>query len=230
MSPELERFAATIRRRLDELKTNPRRAAINAGMNERSIRAVLEGHAPKLERIAEICHALDMEFTFGKASATASEGDLAREPRQRRGGAALRGPPLTAAGVTGEQAETPARVGSGDAAAGFSPDGCVLFDAKFLSRWGLDPERCLAITMADDAMAPTILSGCSILGDMHRLQRVPDQICLLFHDGEFIVRRARQDNKGRWWIVCDNPLWQSVPWAEQARIVAQVVWSARILL
>ena len=35
-----------------------------------------------------------------------------------------------------------------------------------MSRWGLDPERCLAITMADDAMAPTILSGCSILGDM----------------------------------------------------------------
>ena len=122
------------------------------------------------------------------------------------------------------------RLADSDAAAGFSPHGCVVFDAKFLSRWGLDPERCLAITMADDAMAPTILSGCSILGDMHRLQRVPDQIYLLFHDGEFIVRRARQDNKGRWWIVCDNPLWQSVPWAEQARIVAQVVWSARILL
>ena len=60
-------FVAAIRERLDARKLSARAAASQAGLPERSVQGVLEGHVPSIERAAEICHALGLEFYVGPA-------------------------------------------------------------------------------------------------------------------------------------------------------------------
>ena len=60
-----EHFSAVIKRRLSETKQNQHQAAIKKGLPQDAIRSVLRGHVPKLERAAEICAALGLEFYIG---------------------------------------------------------------------------------------------------------------------------------------------------------------------
>ena len=64
-------FAAAIRERLAARKLSARAAASNAGLPERSVQGVLDGHVPSIERAARICAALDLEFHLGPAGARA---------------------------------------------------------------------------------------------------------------------------------------------------------------
>ena len=82
-------FVAAIRERLKARKVSARAAASNAGLPERSVQGVLEGHVPSIDRAAQICRALDLEFTLGPVragAATAGESPGAAKPRTARGG------------------------------------------------------------------------------------------------------------------------------------------------
>ena len=54
-----------IRRELERRGTNPFRAAKEAGLPGNAIRYVLDGHEPKVGRLANICDALSLEFYIG---------------------------------------------------------------------------------------------------------------------------------------------------------------------
>ena len=77
-------FVAAIRQRLKARKVSARAAASDAGLPERSVQGVLEGHVPSIDRAAEICRALDLEFTLGPVragAATGAESPGAAKPR-----------------------------------------------------------------------------------------------------------------------------------------------------
>ena len=61
----LEDFSALVRRRLDETGLSQYRAALASGLPPDAIRSVLEGHVPRLDRVASICEALGLEFYIG---------------------------------------------------------------------------------------------------------------------------------------------------------------------
>lgn len=58
-------FPTIIQARLKEKNVNKYRAALDAGLPEDAIRSVLDGHVPKLDRVEEICRALDFEIYIG---------------------------------------------------------------------------------------------------------------------------------------------------------------------
>ena len=60
-----DQIADAIRAALAARNTNPRRAAIEAGLPENAIRTVLQGHPPNADRLREIAEALGLEFYFG---------------------------------------------------------------------------------------------------------------------------------------------------------------------
>ena len=57
-------FAAMVRQRLEAMDTSAITAAEAAGLPRDAIRYVLRGHAPSLDRAAEICEALGMELVI----------------------------------------------------------------------------------------------------------------------------------------------------------------------
>ena len=58
-------FAGLVRRRLAETRQSKHRAAVDGGLPQDAIRSVLNGHSPRLERLEEICDALDLELYVG---------------------------------------------------------------------------------------------------------------------------------------------------------------------
>ena len=85
-------FVTAIRERLAARKLSARAAASNAGLPARSVQGVLEGHVPSIDRAAEICEALDLEFHLGPARSDApgrQEAPGGTKPKARRHGLGL---------------------------------------------------------------------------------------------------------------------------------------------
>ena len=92
MKPIHAGFVAAIRERLKARKVSARAAASNAGLPERSVQGVLEGHVPSIDRAAEICRALDLEFYLGPVRSRVqgrAELPAAAGPKTARGGPGL---------------------------------------------------------------------------------------------------------------------------------------------
>ena len=58
-------FARIVRSRLEEIGQSPYRAAVSHRLPRDSIRYVLSGRMPRLDRVAQICDALGLEFYVG---------------------------------------------------------------------------------------------------------------------------------------------------------------------
>ena len=92
MKPIHAGFVAAIRERLKARKVSARAAASNAGLPERSVQGVLEGHVPSIDRAAEICRALELEFYLGPVRSRVqgrAESRAAAGPKTARGGPGL---------------------------------------------------------------------------------------------------------------------------------------------
>ena len=78
-------FVRVVKDRLDEEGTSPRAAALRAGLPVRSIRSILEGHVPSLERAGEVANALGIQFEIGTADSRKPDcSGGALTPRQIR--------------------------------------------------------------------------------------------------------------------------------------------------
>ena len=74
-------FAETVRRRLAERGQSQYRAAVNSGLPQDAIRAVLNGHVPRLNRAGQICRALGLELYIGPARDVQVKADGAEPSR-----------------------------------------------------------------------------------------------------------------------------------------------------
>ena len=61
----MESFRAIVEKQLERRGTSAIRAALGAGLTRDAIRSVLRGRSPSVDRAAEICEALDLEFYIG---------------------------------------------------------------------------------------------------------------------------------------------------------------------
>lgn len=66
-TPPTMRFREIVQQRLKEMGVSPITAARTAGLKRDSIRGILRGRAPSIDRAAEICAALGLEFYIGPA-------------------------------------------------------------------------------------------------------------------------------------------------------------------
>lgn len=204
---DAHRFRLTVEENLGG--RSPITVALAANLPREAIRSVLEGHQPSLERAANICEALGLEFYIGP-------------PRPR-----LRASPSADDDLA---SCTPWPIQIGDPRDGCAPAGCMWFTKGFLQAWGLDPMRCDVHHVDYDAMAPVIESNSRILADLRRREKVPEGLYLVEADGERFVRRARQVAGDQWVMVCDNPALEDVPWPSDASILGRVVWTTKMLV
>lgn len=107
--------------------------------------------------------------------------------------------------------------------------GQVWFRRDWLDNHGLDPARCMVISVRGESMEPTLPDGCSILVDRQRTRRGDGRIFVIDTEDGLIVKRLGKEGR-RWVLVSDHDAWPSEPWPAGAEPVGQVVWMARTLV
>jgi len=73
----MESFRAIVEKQLERRGTSAIRAALGAGLTRDAIRSVLRGRSPSVDRAAEICEALDLEFYIGPPRSAAASTESA---------------------------------------------------------------------------------------------------------------------------------------------------------
>lgn len=148
--------------------------------------------------------------------AAALQGQPARAPRDDLAVVSI---PRLAIGVS---------AGSGTLDANESPVGAIAFDAQWLRRLGLRPQRASIIQVAGESMLPTLNDGDDILVDHDDgPDRIRDGLYVLRLDGVLMVKRiATGPLRGSFSVISDNPLypaWKDVDPAILS-IIGRVVW------
>ena len=103
-------------------------------------------------------------------------------------------------------------------------DSSLWISRALLEKQGIDPARCSAACVGDEAMEPTLPKGCGVLVDHTRTAWQPPCITVVRTDERAIVRRAALDKDGRRLMRSDHPGWPDSPLPDGAEIVGQVRW------
>ena len=107
--------------------------------------------------------------------------------------------------------------------------GEVRFQRGWLEEHAIDPTRCVVIRVAGESMEPTLPGGCSILINRARVKRKTGYIyAIRTYDGLIVKRLKRADNE--WQLLSDNPAWPEIDWPDDAKIIGQVISTARSLI
>ena len=111
---------------------------------------------------------------------------------------------------------------------GFSPNGCATFGLDFLLNFDLDPDRCEVVEIFDDSMAPEFPAQSAGLVDLRRTEPVDGRVYALGVP-YLTVRRVRNTPLGGMVALPDNPAYPPLSWAENFKVVGQVVWTSHMV-
>ena len=211
---------------LAEANVGARRFEAANGLKPWSLRGLLDNsrqQVPSVDRAAEICEALGLEFYIGPP----------RDASRARNVIAAWDDPNS--GASAGAFVTPWPVPMADPApmageaGGFSPHGCAWFGQDFLKDFGLDPVQCEVIEIRDDEMAPALANGSVGLIDKQRRLLSSGFIYAIRCNGRLMARRAVLTGDG-WTAVAEKPDYASIPWTDEIETVGLIVWTARMLL
>ena len=174
-----------------------------------------------LDRLAEICRAVSLEFYVGPPRGETLEAPPAFPPdteSHRMGD--RKGKVFTPYPVPIREGHAPQHVG-------FSPNGCAYYGLDFLLKFDLNPKLCEVVEIFDDSMAPEFPAGAAGLLDLRRTEMVDGRICALGVP-HLTVRRLLKRKSG-WSAVPDNPEFGMVSWQDHFTVVGQVVWTSHVV-
>ena len=100
------------------------------------------------------------------------------------------------------------------------------FRSEWLSKMGLQADRCRIIGVMGESMEPTLPAGCVILLDLNRTTILDGHIYVVRSEDGLIVKRAGKTERGRWLMVSDHPDWEPVTWPQNAVVRGEVKWMA----
>ncbi len=217
---------------------------------------MLDGRAPSIERVAQICDVLGFEFYAGPRLSGEGDGSPTDEPSLpqsppnaiaslvadelaslradlradiREIGAAVTDP--EGLGVRAVQTfEVEAAAGDGAFVLDESPvAGPVWFRRDWIAQQGIDPVQAVVISVRGDSMEPTLPAGCKILVDRRRRKRRNKHVFVFNVPEGLVVKRLRREDDGAWILASDSdsPDWPDVPWPAGAEIVGEVRWMSR---
>ena len=107
--------------------------------------------------------------------------------------------------------------------------GQLWFRRDWLDEHGLDATQCTVIGVAGESMEPTLMAGSKILLNRLRTDWRKDRIYVVRTDDGLVVKRAGQDKTGQRLLVSDHPAWEDAPLPDDAVVIGEVVWMARVL-
>ena len=102
------------------------------------------------------------------------------------------------------------------------------FRRDWLRKYGINPDKCSLIDVLGDSMEPELRDKAIILIDHQRTRRLAGRIFAVRSDDSLQIKRLEHDNHD-WLLVSDNEAYPPVPWAREAVVIGQVMWTGRTL-
>ena len=92
-----------------------------------------------------------------------------------------------------------------------------------------EPGRLMLLEVRGDSMAPTLVNGDLVLGDLRVVRAGADGIYILRECDDLVVKRIQRNRRGaRLMIRCDNPAYAQIEAAAAAvKVVGRVIWMGR---
>lgn len=225
-------FPTLVRDRLREMSVSAISAAQRAGLNRDAIRSVLRGRSPSVDRAAEICRALGLEFYVGpprkpsrSAQATSSEG---AEGETQKLLDVLNAAADRLSDIR-DYVEVPVY---SEEITSFSPHlnrvaECTFpYRTSWLERYGVDPKRCFMVRLRGEQMAPTLPDKCFVLVNEAATELRDGGVFVVRHRKRIMVRRAEKSRNG-WWLKNDGERRWKQRWTVGAQVFGEIVWMAR---
>lgn len=103
--------------------------------------------------------------------------------------------------------------------------GPVWFRRDWLDGHGIDPTRCVMISVRGESMEPTLPAGFKILVDRERTRRRAGRIFVVNTAEGMVVKRLGRTGR-RWLLLSDHPSWEPAPWPREAEVVGEVRWAS----
>ena len=103
--------------------------------------------------------------------------------------------------------------------------GPVWFRRDWLDGHGIDPTRCVVITVRGESMEPTLPAGAKILVDRARTRRRAGRIFVVNTAEGLVVKRLGRAGR-RWLLLSDHPSWEPAPWPREAEVIGEVRWAS----
>ena len=103
--------------------------------------------------------------------------------------------------------------------------GPVWFRRDWLDGHGIDPTRCVVITVRGESMEPTLPAGAKILVDRERTRRRAGRIFVINTAEGLVVKRLGRAGR-RWLMHSDHPSWEPAPWPREAEVIGEVRWAS----
>ena len=244
----MRRFKDIVAERLEQLGKTALTAATGTQLEPYTLqRVVKRNQVPSVERAAEICEALGLEFYIGppresgipqagpqEAAAEAGDGPPWKEIVEKLNllEQRLDGQPVTAVqAMPGMRAvgvvRLKAAAGHGSPDTGATPAGVTWFSEEWLQQRKLDPVLCTVMRVYGDSMEPTLPDQSSILIDRSQRDLLDGKIFVSRIKDELVVKRAKLD-RGRWLLISDNPVWPPIePHPTRTEIYGAVRWTSR---
>lgn len=239
-----------------------RRFEATHGLRRWSLRGLLDQVNPKVpsvDRAAEICDALGLEFYVGPPRGAGEGspvplGGLEESTRSlvglttRAGGnpipkdlwpvLAVRYGDVPVAGRDDVPAgdrpvdviEIETPAGARRIALDEQAVGLFWFRRNWLWQRAIDPVRCIVMRVRGSSMDPTLPDGCWIVVDKSRNELAEEGVFVARTDEGIVARRATRNKGGGWRMEADNPSWEDRLWPSGATPIGRVVGMTRLFV
>ena len=227
-----------------------REISIAAVGHESALRNLKNGKDVRISTILGLCKELGIEVILGPANQPDDLNQIKRDSETVAGDATLkaldellnvtaylRDTALTLShkvatpkpdykpGIHPEVAELAAYAGDGATTLGNTVVAHVPFKGAWLESLGIDPDKCIVISVRGESMEPTLPDGCSILVSRAKRRRRQGRVYVLYSDEGVLVKRLVKQN-GNWLLRSDNPALPDMPWTKSCEIVGEVCMMA----
>ena len=230
-----EQIRRAIQQSMSRSGAGARTLEAKLGLKPWSLRGILDRRRPQVpsvDRAAEICKALGLEFYIGPprepgrgAQAASSDGteDEAQKLLDILKSVADR------LGDLQDYVEVPVY---SEEITGFSPQlnramECTFpYRTRWLERYGVDPRRCFMARLRGEQMDPTLPDKSFVLVNEAATELREGGIFVVSHRARIMVRRAEK-SPNAWWLKNDGkPRWKQ-RWTAGGQVFGEVVWMAR---
>ena len=214
MTTPREILAKGMRETLMRDETSVYALAKKAGLPKRSVQSVLSGHAPSIDRAAEICEAFGLEFYIG--------------PPRDRSLPEVRGydPDLDGADYV-MVPKLPIQLAAGHGALApetEEPVERLAFRREWMRRYGLQPGQVSIVEVMGDSMMPALADGDSVLVDHQRNEPRQGKIFAVRNGDDLLVKRLQKEPAGGWQLTSDNEHYEPIRFGSGGGLIGEVVW------
>ena len=215
-----DQIREVVSRALEDAKVGACRLEKQYGLQPRSLRGILDParkQSPSVDRAAEICGALDLEFYIGPPRAQESTA----VPESRPYDPALDDaehvmvPKLSVQLAAGHGAAAP----EVETATGF-----LAFRREWMQCYGLQPGQVSAVDVTGDSMEPMLSDGDTVLVDHRRNEAKQGKVFAVRVDDDLLVKRLQRQPDGGWLLTSDNESYEPVSMVHHAALIGEVVW------